>query len=649
MIISSHCLSASILYNLVACVALLFGVTMETDAQARLMSPTPVQRTDFFIMLSDGVLLDCTKFVPQTLMPPKGWPALVYCHGYADSKLTEIDAAQAQAAYGMYTLCFSMRGQGLSGGFSNLISTTEMNDLLQVIDYVKKDPSANPDRVGIFGASQGGILPFMAACNGMNVRCILSDVCSPEFASNWIMNGCVKMTLFFSVDYDSTMVRYDPAIKTVRRWIISKQLSAWDSLSAYLPMQRDFLSKVASCKTPILLTNAWQDKFFDCGGVIKAAALLQSPFRLYCGAMDAHGADSTWRENSFISKFDNSWIEYWLNNTQNGILDSMKFQYAAGHFPYLGKRWSWTHAQSSGWPIDGVAPYTLYFHSDSTLNEKKNDVPTDTISFVNDVRDANLTMQQAVDAQFTGLYFRARFVKNTLEFTSEPLQKNLMLIGAPRMRLRYSSSSDVCQYNFQIWEVKPANQADFVTRVNFTDRHNQIGKIHDTIIEGMPHAHIFFKGDRIRVVVTNLDTNPDDTFLLTNPHVLPILKYAANKMYFSDPNPTSLELPTVEISITDAVTSATLPGSIELRRNYPNPFSASTTVPFLLSKPMRVRMTVYDLLGRIVLTPLDQSFDAGQHFVSLSFAGPQNLPSGMYFLSLATPAGTVSMRMQHIR
>jgi predicted acyl esterase len=635
----------SVIRLLTVCVIL--AAIPETAAQYRFAKPVPVQRTDFFLMLSDGVILDCTKFVPQSLMPPKGWPALLYCHGYADSKLTETANAEAQAAYGMYTFCYSMRGQGMSGGLSKLISTLEMNDLMQVIDYMKKDLSVNPDRIGIFGASQGGILPFMATCSGMNVRCILSDVCSPSFASNWMENGCVKMTLFFTVDYDSLTVRYDPEIKDVRRWILSKQTSAWDSLEAYLPKQRDFLVKVPTCATPVLLTNAWQDKFFDCSGVIKASSLLKVPFGLYCGAMDAHGADSTARENYFISKFDNAWIEYWLNNKPNGILDSMKFQYASGHYPYFNKRWSWTHEQSTAWPPEGLTPYTFYF-KDSTLSRQQNTALSDTIGLRNTVRDANLTMQQAVDAQFTGVAFRLRFEKHTLEFTSEALQATLQLIGSPRLHLRYSSTADVCQYNFQIWEVKPTNEAHLVSRINFTNRHYKVGRISDTLITGIPHAHIFFKGDRIRVVVTNLDTNPDDRFLLTNPHVLPILKNAVNTIFLGDPSPTSLELPMRELAITDASPAQALAQGISLDQNYPNPFTGTTTVPFHLSKTSHVKMTVYDLLGRAVLTPLEETLASGQQLVTISFAA-HNLPSGSYIVTISTREGIFSRTIQSIR
>ena len=89
-----------------------------------------------------------------------------------------------------------MRGQGNSGGLSNLISRVEALDLIEYINCVRHDNTARRDssKIMVEGGSQGGTIPYMAACNGMNVKCIISALSSPTFASSWIENGSVKMT-----------------------------------------------------------------------------------------------------------------------------------------------------------------------------------------------------------------------------------------------------------------------------------------------------------------------------------------------------------------------------------------------------------------------------------------------------------------------
>src|ERR1041384_5483452 len=89
-------------------------------------------QVDFMLQLSDGVHLDCTKSSHTGTPPSGGWPCIIICHGYGLTKYDEMDEAMELSDDGYYTLVYSMRGQGISEGVSNLISRTEMNDLMQV-------------------------------------------------------------------------------------------------------------------------------------------------------------------------------------------------------------------------------------------------------------------------------------------------------------------------------------------------------------------------------------------------------------------------------------------------------------------------------------------------------------------------------------
>ncbi|MCX6166258.1 MAG: alpha/beta fold hydrolase, partial [Ignavibacteriae bacterium] len=157
-----------------------------------------VIKSDFNLQLRDGVILDCSKFYPNAPNPylQNGYPTVIMVHGYGDSKVTLENFARAQSEYGYCVYTFSVRGQGNSGGLSNLISRTEALDLIEFVNYVKHDYVTGLDtsKVLITGGSQGGILPFMASCMGMKVRCIISALSSPQFASSWIENGSIKMT-----------------------------------------------------------------------------------------------------------------------------------------------------------------------------------------------------------------------------------------------------------------------------------------------------------------------------------------------------------------------------------------------------------------------------------------------------------------------
>jgi len=78
----------------------------------------------------------------------------------------------------------------------------------------------------------------------------------------------------------------------------------------------------------------------------------------------------------------------------------------------------------------------------------------------------------------------------------------------------------------------------------------------------------------------------------------------------SDPsNEVSSSLP-VEATATE---SAELPEGLALLQNYPNPFSQNTTIEFTLAEPDVARITVFDLLGRMVAELANGRFGAGTH------------------------------------
>lgn len=93
---------------------------------------------------------------------------------------------------------------------------------------------------------------------------------------------------------------------------------------------------------------------------------------------------------------------------------------------------------------------------------------------------------------------------------------------------------------------------------------------------------------------------------------------------------------------TESFTAATF----ALAQNYPNPFNPSTTIEFSLPKNERVKLAVYDLLGREVASLVDGRLDAGQH--SFVFDG-SNLTSGIYFYRLQAGAQVQTRKLMLVK
>jgi len=77
------------------------------------------------------------------------------------------------------------------------------------------------------------------------------------------------------------------------------------------------------------------------------------------------------------------------------------------------------------------------------------------------------------------------------------------------------------------------------------------------------------------------------------------------------------------------------PQEFTLSQNYPNPFNPRTTIEFSLPIRSSVRLDLFNILGQLVATLVDETRPAGHYLESLDASG---LPSGAYFYRLR--AGT---------
>ncbi len=75
-----------------------------------------------------------------------------------------------------------------------------------------------------------------------------------------------------------------------------------------------------------------------------------------------------------------------------------------------------------------------------------------------------------------------------------------------------------------------------------------------------------------------------------------------------------------------------LPTKYELYQNYPNPFNPSTTVRFSLPEETQLKINIYNMLGELVVTLAEGTYEAGYHKVTFSAVGgnASSLPSGAY-------------------
>jgi hypothetical protein len=84
------------------------------------------------------------------------------------------------------------------------------------------------------------------------------------------------------------------------------------------------------------------------------------------------------------------------------------------------------------------------------------------------------------------------------------------------------------------------------------------------------------------------------------------------------------------------------PSEYNLYQNYPNPFNPSTKIKFDIIKNGAVRLTVYDIAGRIIVTLVNDELKSGKYEYTMTSV---NIPSGVYFYRLETECYTMTRRM----
>jgi hypothetical protein len=86
--------------------------------------------------------------------------------------------------------------------------------------------------------------------------------------------------------------------------------------------------------------------------------------------------------------------------------------------------------------------------------------------------------------------------------------------------------------------------------------------------------------------------------------------------------------------------------SNQLMQNYPNPFNPSTVISFSIAKPEYVTLRIYDMLGREVVTLVNEKLDEGFYDITLK---ARDLASGIYIYKLNAGKFSEIKKMQLIK
>lgn len=74
-----------------------------------------------------------------------------------------------------------------------------------------------------------------------------------------------------------------------------------------------------------------------------------------------------------------------------------------------------------------------------------------------------------------------------------------------------------------------------------------------------------------------------------------------------------------------------VPLKFSLQQNFPNPFNPNTNIMFTIPERGNVKLTVFDITGRIITEPANGNMNTGSYEISFDGTG---ISSGVYFYRL---------------
>ncbi|RPI16144.1 MAG: T9SS C-terminal target domain-containing protein [Ignavibacteriae bacterium] len=93
-------------------------------------------------------------------------------------------------------------------------------------------------------------------------------------------------------------------------------------------------------------------------------------------------------------------------------------------------------------------------------------------------------------------------------------------------------------------------------------------------------------------------------------------------------------------------TNGNIPDRFVLEQNYPNPFNPNTIIKFSIPNAGNVKLTVFDITGRIVSIIADEEMKAGSYSVDFNAS---NLSSGIYFYKIEAGSFVETKKMTLIK
>lgn len=214
--------------------------------------------TDISLVKDDGETLRGTLLLPDG--EEKSVPLVIMSHGFNSGRNSCAKMAYAFGKSGIASVRFDFGGFGESDGKVNKISVlTEVEDLKEIIDYVKTLDFVDTDHIFLFGNSMGGLVTALTAEERQEDICaVILNYPALSLADGVRAGKCLTAT--FDVNNLPKIIRSDG--------VPLGQVFITDI------MDMDFYANLDKLAVDVLLIHGDVDDTVDISSSIRASALI---------------------------------------------------------------------------------------------------------------------------------------------------------------------------------------------------------------------------------------------------------------------------------------------------------------------------------------------------------------------------------------
>ena len=472
----------------------------------------PYIRKTHKVTARDGTRLVASVWTPEGEGP---FPVVIMVHSWMLSRAQcDLLYAPPFARRGYVVLTYTCRGWPGSGGqVCCAAPDKELCDLEDMIDWLT-DPrqgfGVDPERIGITGISYGGGHSFLAATRDPRIKAAAPMNGWTDLYYSLVPNDCWKtpwsVALFVGGIWGH---KFNPA-NDLMRWL-------WTAIVKWNPRllreeldTRSAIHDVDKVKCPMFIVHSWNDDLFEPNQVLEFYRRLNVPKRLHI-SNGLHGMDpgrGDYLVPNRIWDEARRFFDYWLKDERDNGIDR---EPAVTFF----QPWNKEMGTAENWPPEGFADVTFYLRGEAAVSagvlsqlapdghEPSELLVNNTVSSLQSSGPPMLRLNTINNLPIPGVPFT--LPGDSLAFTTERFSVDTALVGAPRVRVHASSSTNECQLNALLFDVSPKGFCRLVTHSAMMKSEMTPGQADEFDFELIACAHRFKRGHSARLVLCAAD------------------------------------------------------------------------------------------------------------------------------------------------